>query len=152
MFGNLNIHALIYLLHWQEIPISRGEEYLFHLCTMIIKHRWTFNYSYCIKTSIDPSLTPELLLLSAEREENNLCTLLVNSFSILHYYVAQTCNLMYLGSTDIWCESSNIFILVDNRPCLLDNHCSPTHLWQVMVTSKVSAIFLILLAMHWDHL
>ena len=152
MFGNLNLHAIIYLLHWQELPISMGEEDLFYLCTMLIKHRWKFNYSYCINTSIDPSLTPELLLLSSEREENNFRMLLVNTFSLLHYYVAWTWNLMYLGSTDIWHESINIFILVDNKPCLLDNHCSPTHLWQLMVTYKVKPIFLNLLAMHLAHL
>lgn len=34
------------------------------------------------------------------------------------------------------CESSNLFILVDNRPWLLDNHCSPAQLWQLMVTKS----------------
>lgn len=34
------------------------------------------------------------------------------------------------------CENSNFFILVDNGPWLLDNHCSPTQLWQLMVTKS----------------
>lgn len=34
------------------------------------------------------------------------------------------------------CESSNLFILVDNGPWLLDNHCSPAQLWQLMVTKS----------------
>lgn len=34
------------------------------------------------------------------------------------------------------CESSNLFILVDNGPWLLDNQVSPTQLWQLMVTKS----------------
>eukprot|EP01018_Ginkgo_biloba_P037144 Gb_15822 [translate_table: standard] len=34
------------------------------------------------------------------------------------------------------CESSKVFILVDNGPWLLDNHYSPAQLWQLMVTKS----------------